>query len=426
MVSGQWTVGKKVLPGSAGDDPALSTDHCSLTTNPLPSETEVAIVGGGPVGLLLGCLLTLSGVDCVVLERRTQSSSHSRAFGIHPPALKVLRTAGVADELIGRGVKIAGGQVFLDHERLGRLSLDATDPVFPFVLSVPQTVTESVLERRLRELAPGALIRGADVVPCDEKDGGSYLRIRGVHGGEAQLRARYIVACDGKNSAFRENARIPFRGGKYPDCYLMGDFTDDTPFGTDAALFVTRGGIVESFPLPDGLRRWVVRLPGRMETRDANDLAALVFERTGFAVPVESCVWMSPFGIEYRLAQWLHRKNLFLAGDAAHVVSPIGGQGMNLGFLDAGELAETLPHLLRPSDTAPHEKMRHSVARFNYEEVRRDAAKTALRRAEWNTRLGRPCPRWHPHRALIRAIVSVPWVSEYFAGNFTMQGLDGR
>ncbi|MBC8134520.1 MAG: FAD-dependent monooxygenase [Fibrella sp.] len=393
----------------------------------LPSETEVAIVGGGPVGLLLGCLLTLRGVDCMILERRTLPTPESRAFGIHPPALKVLRTAGVAGELIRRGVKIAGGQVFVDKTRLGRMSLDATDPTFPFVLSVPQTVTESVLERRLYELAPGALVRGADVTAAEDKDGGTYLTIKTVSGGRrARLRARYVVACDGKHSTLRENANIAFRGGKYPDCYLMGDFADNTPFGTDAALFVTGGGIVESFPLPGGLRRWVVRLPERMETRDANDLAAMVRERTGFVVPVETCLWMSPFGIEYRLAECFHRKNLFLAGDAAHIVSPIGGQGMNLGFLDAGELATTILFLLNPSEFLVRGKWQPIPSSYQYEESRKNAAKTALRRAEWNTHLGHPCPVWHPHRALIWGIVNIPKLRRHFAGAFTMQGLDGK
>lgn len=388
----------------------------------LPSQIEVAVVGGGPVGLLLGCLLTLQGIDCVVLERRALPTPESRAFGIHPPALKVLRKAGVADELIRRGVKISAGQVFLDKSRVGRMSLENTDPSFPFVLSVPQTVTESVLERRLFELAPGALIRGASVVPWGEKDGGSYLRIDGVHGGKAQIRARYIVACDGKDSTLRKNAGIAFHGGKYPDCYLMGDFADDTPFGTDAALFVTKEGIVESFPLPNNLRRWVVRLPERMETRDANDLAAMVRERTGFNVPVETCVWMSPFGIEYRLAKCFCQNNLFLAGDAAHIVSPIGGQGMNLGFLDASELATTMLFLLNHLDSPMSSKEKPIPL---YEKSRKNAAKHALHRAEWNTILGRPCPIWHPNRALVWGMVNVPSLRSHFARVFTMQGLGG-
>ena len=392
----------------------------------LTSETEVAIVGGGPVGLTLCCLLALQGVDCIVLERRILPTPESRAFGIHPPALKVLHKAGVAGGLIRRGLKISGGQVFLDKKRLGRMSLDNTDPIYPFVLSVPQTVTESLLAQRVQELAPGALIRGADVVSLSEIDGGSYLIVRGIDGNETRLRARYIVACDGKSSVIRQNVGIDFLGGKYPDCYLMGDFADNTPFGTDAALFVTRSGIVESFPLPGNMRRWVVRLPERMETREASDLAAIVQARTGFIVPVETCLWMSPFGIEYRLAKRFYAKNLFFAGDAAHVVSPIGGQGMNLGILDAGKLSATIPFLLDLSNAMPEGKIQHAVAASLYEETRKTAAKIALRRAEWNTRLGRPTPAWHPHRALIGMIANVPVIRDFFAGNFTMKGLDGE
>jgi 2-polyprenyl-6-methoxyphenol hydroxylase-like FAD-dependent oxidoreductase len=146
---------------------------------PIPTETEVAIVGGGPIGLALGCLLSSQGIDCVIFERRTAPAKESRAFGIHPPALKVLQKAGVAGELIQRGVRITGGASFSGQHPLGRMALIEPTRRFPFVLSVPQTATEAVLERRLCELAPNALIRGADVVPWGDKDGGSYLRIQG-------------------------------------------------------------------------------------------------------------------------------------------------------------------------------------------------------------------------------------------------------
>ena len=386
----------------------------------LPVETEIAIVGGGAVGLCLACLLSLHGISCLVLERRTTPQQHSRAIGIHPPALHVLHAAGVAETLIAAGIRIGGGLAYLDKTPVGRIPLGDVDPVYPFVLTVPQPTTEAVLTARLGELAPGALVTGANVVSTVWRDGGTYLNIEGVNGGKARLRARYVVACDGKHSALREAAGVPFAGGKYPDSYLMGDFADTTPFGTDAALFVTTGGIVESFPLPGAMRRWVARLSERVNTSDAHDLAAIVRERTGFAVPVETCVWMSPFGIEYYLAKMFHHGNLFLAGDAAHVVSPIGGQGMNLGFLDARALARVF------AESSPFAKsaLPRSDASLHYENTRRAAAKIALRRAELNTVLGRPCPPWHPYRALVWGMTRLPVLRDHFAGNFTMRGLN--
>ncbi len=382
----------------------------------IPQETEVAIVGGGAVGLCLACLLTLRGVSCVVLEKRTAPQEHSRAIGIHPPALHVLQTVGVAETLLAAGVRIGGGLAYLDKRCVGRIPLGDVDPRYPFVLTVPQPITEAVLTARLAKLAPDALITGANVTTMERGDNGTCLTVASTNG-ERHVRARYVVACDGKHSALREAVGISFRGGKYPDSYLMGDFADTTPFSTDAALFVTSGGIVESFPLPGEMRRWVARLPERMNTTDAHDLAAIVAERTGFIVPVETCVWMSPFGIEYRLADTFHHNGLFLAGDAAHVVSPIGGQGMNLGFLDAQSLADTLPELLRDNP---------AVSPADHGRVRRDSARIALRRAELNTVLGRPCPPWHPYRALVWSMTRLPALRDHFAGNFTMRGLGGR
>ncbi|MGC4045448.1 MAG: NAD(P)/FAD-dependent oxidoreductase [Armatimonas sp.] len=321
---------------------------------------QVAIVGGGPVGLALGCLLTQAGVDCCIYEARIERSQHSRAIGIHPPALQVLESIGVLPEFLAEGVSVSQGQAFYGNQPLGTLALPSP------VLSIPQTRTEAILEARLRALNPNAFQPGVTV---------NDIRA---------LQADFIVGCDGKSSTVRQQSGIRWRGKTYPDTYLMGDFDDDTEFGNEAIICLSAQGLVESFPLPQRKRRWVAWSPSAFEKPTAEHLSALIEARISQALPVSSCIWLSPFGIERYLAERFVQENVVLAGDAAHVVSPIGGQGMNLGFLDADAVATALIQILQHG-AAPE------VALHNYDTRQKSRAKRAGRQAALNTYLGRPC-----------------------------------
>jgi 2-polyprenyl-6-methoxyphenol hydroxylase-like FAD-dependent oxidoreductase len=367
---------------------------------------EVAIVGAGPVGLTLACLLAQRGVAVAVLEARTERSPHSRAIGIHPPALDILKTLGLGEALAAEGVAIGGGQVFYGEKRLGRLAL----PEAP--LALPQARTEALLEARLAALAPGAL-RRAHTLIAFEQDATSVRLL--FKCGQA-LTARLLVGCDGTHSTVRTLVRLSRTGSTLPDRYLMGDFTDDTEFGSDAALFFSREGIVESFPLPNQRRRWVTRLrspllgPGETgKTEEIHTLAALVSTRTRRRLPEATCSWLSPFGIEGFVADTFLQGRIALLGDAAHVVSPIGGQGMNLGILGAAALAHAwqgTPQSLESALT-----------------LHRHRALLVARRAAFNTAMGRPLPPWSPRRALITAGLSFPPLADHFAHVFTMRDL---
>ncbi|HEY3450652.1 MAG TPA: NAD(P)/FAD-dependent oxidoreductase [Myxococcales bacterium] len=385
----------------------------------MDEQTRVAIIGGGPVGLFLGLQLRAAGVECLVLERRCDSHAHSRAIGIHPPALELLQGLGVAESLLARGRQVRRGHAFLGSTLAGTLSFERCPPPFRFVLSIPQEVTERVLEERLRVLGPDALHRGWEVLAVENgAPGGVELLVERVGGERGRVRADLAVGCDGRDSLVRRGAGIPFAGDSYDDPFVMGDFEDTTAFGDDAALFLHPDGVLESFPLPGGRRRWVARVTRLVDGDLRTQLASLVAERAEHPALLDAaCFMTSHFRAQRFLAKTLVHGRLALAGDAAHVVSPIGGQGMNLGWLNAALLGRTLISLLK----APGGIDLRALSAAYSAPARRRARRVA-RRAAFNTLMA---SRWRhptPRDALVRLLLRTP-LRELAARVFTMRGL---
>ncbi|WP_295818736.1 FAD-dependent monooxygenase [uncultured Deinococcus sp.] len=374
---------------------------------------EVAVVGGGPVGLYLGLLLAHAGVDVRVLERRAAVSPHSRAVGLHPPALEAFdELDGLGHTLAQQGVRIRRGVVRGPSRTLGELSFAGTSATHPYVLALPQRQTETVLEQALCARNPDALTRGVEVTALVDRGVEAQLTVQG-EGRTRQLHARYVVAADGRRSAVRDAAGLPFPGHTYPMTYLMGDFPDTTAYGTDAAITLSAGGVVESFPLPGGLRRWVAQTPALVAQPQAHQLTRLLADRTGLHVPAGECTMLSAFEVRRHLAPRFRAGRILLAGDAAHEVSPIGGQGMNLGWLDARDLAPRLVAALQ-GDTGPLD---------GYGRARRHSAARAARQAELNMWLARPLHgaegRWRER--MMAGLLASP-ASRLLARAFTMRG----
>ncbi|WP_445154343.1 FAD-dependent oxidoreductase [Arthrobacter sp. Hor0625] len=374
--------------------------------------TGIVIIGGGPVGLFMAALLLQLGLEVTVLERRTSPAAHPRAIGIHPPAVAALARIGADQDLIRQGVPIRRGRALHGGTTVAEVSFARVSGRYPFVLSVPQDRTEAVLAERVHALAAGALRRGVEVSGLREDDGGVTVSAR-HNGRQLEFRAPLVIAADGVGSMARTVLAPPLRRKGYPDRYLMGDFADGTGLGPDAALFLARDGIVESFPLPGMLRRWVVRLGPAGHGTDAHWLAGEVRRRTGTEVDPGSNSMLSSFGVRSRLVRRMVHGRVVLIGDAAHEISPIGGQGMSLGWLDALALAPLVPPLLAGS--------RPGLAGYEAGRVRQAAR--AARQAEINMALGRPLPAGllAVRNGGIAAAAAVPAINRFVARRFTMQ-----
>ena len=189
-----------------------------------------------------------------VLEQRLQREQHSRAIGIHPPALEALDKVGVAGAMVDAGVPIRSGTALSRGRTVGSMSFAAVSDRFPFVLSLPQFTTESILEQRVQDLDGTALIRGARVTEVTDDGGLVTVAVAAPEDGGAgrRMSAPLLVAADGARSSVRSLLNVPVSTKTYPDHYVMGDFAADGDHEEQAVLYLEAEGIVESFPFPVG------------------------------------------------------------------------------------------------------------------------------------------------------------------------------
>lgn len=367
---------------------------------------DVAIVGGGPVGLLLGCLLSQSGIDVGVYEQRTGSDDRSRAIGIHPPGRRALDAVGVGSVVRDEALALDGGEVLCRGRILASLSFTERQRV----LLLPQHRTGALLRERLSELHEGALHLGYRVRGV--RDDGDRVQLSlDVDGAQTAVTASYLVAADGVRSGIRELLGVDWRPQGGSAAYVMMDVPDPTT-ATRVRLHCEPAGLVESFPLPQGMRRWVMLDPhGRFH--GAAEFRREIEARTGALLDLPETNPTAFRAQQHRAARTVAGR-VILVGDAAHETSPIGGQGMNLGWVAARRLADSIELSLRQGRPAFREYERRTA---------RTAAK-AQRRSSFYMTMGYPTQgvRLHARDALIRTLGSAP-LRGNMAGMITMRGL---
>jgi 2-polyprenyl-6-methoxyphenol hydroxylase-like FAD-dependent oxidoreductase len=340
------------------------------------ADADILVVGAGPVGMLAALLSAQQGLSVLLLEQSAVRQVQSRAIGITPPSLEIFRRIGLPGAFIERGVAVRVSEIYGRRMRLGRIDFAGLKSDFRFVLSIPQHRTESLLEEAILAHPSIRFLRGHRVTDCSEEE--DHVSVSGdlVDAGRFRFTGIYVLACDGAKSAVREALGIPFDGVPNRYAFLMGDFDDTTGWGKQARIFFTARGSVESFPLPGGKRRYVVRTPFFFKEYDNGYFRSELLWRAGIDIGGVRQYWESGFNVHRFMARTFCKGRVFLCGDSAHLMSPIGGQNMNTGFADA-ELAAWLSKLLI-GKRAPHRR----VARL-YDRVRKRAAHAALRRAQW-------------------------------------------
>ena len=307
--------------------------------------TDVLIVGAGPVGLTLAAALEARGVDVLLVDKAAEGAHTSRAAVIHSRTLEALGGIDVSDELVRRGTIVPRFTVRDRDRALMTIDFDGLPGRHPYTLMLPQDITEAVLARRLDELG-GTVHRGHELARLDQDAAGVTAT---MVGGET-VRASYVVGADGMHSAVRTHAGIGFAGDSYAQSFVLADVHLDWELDdSEVMLYLSPAGLVVAAPLPGGRHRIVATVDEAPAHPDRDDIQALLDARGPERRParVQDVVWSSRFRVHHRLADRYRKGRVFLAGDAAHVHSPAGGQGMNTGIQDAVALAARLAGVLR-------------------------------------------------------------------------------
>lgn len=307
-------------------------------TTALPERTEVAIVGAGPTGLTLAVTLASAGIDFVLLDQLAEGANTSRAAVVHARTLEVLDDIGAAEALIARGLPITTFAVRDGSHRLLTVPFDRLPTRYPYTLMVPQCDTEAVLLDRLRALGHD-VHRPYRVESVAQDATGATLTLSSGQ----TLRAGYVVGADGMHSAVRAASKIGFTGDAYDESFVLADVTMDWAPGPDeVSLTFAAEGLTVVAPLPGGHYRIVATVDDAPASPDLLFIQQILDRRAPGRGRATGLSWSSRFRVHHRVADHYRDGRLLLAGDAAHVHSPAGGQGMNTGIQDGYALGRAL------------------------------------------------------------------------------------
>ena len=379
------------------------------------SSAQVVVAGAGPTGLMLACELRLGGVNVVVVEQREAGTAgESRAPGINARSMEVFSQRGLADEFLRRGRTMPGvlfsGLPMAPHE---------FDPDWPSALILPQHQTERILAARAAELGV-RFLWSTSVANLGQDDAGVEVLVEGPTE-STRIRADYLVGCDGGHSVVRKLCQVPFPGDEPSSYWVVGDVRLDSPPDEDGVF--GRNERVGTYQIsraePGWFRLSLMRATppsDRTAPVTLDELRETMLDGLGTDYGLREARWMSRFSDGFRHVADYRRGRVFLAGDAAHTHSPIGGQGLNLGIQDAVNLGWKLAAVLNGG--APDSLL------DSYHQERHAIGATILQMAKAQTALIKPGRQNDALRAVTADLLTTREVCLRLSG--ILSGLDLR
>lgn len=332
----------------------------------MQDHTDVLIVGAGPTGLALAAELRRRGVSPVIVDQQPLGVNTSRACVVHARTMEVLEPLGETAKLLALGVKVPIFRIRDRDRTLVTIDFSTINSPYPFTLMCPQDRIEQSLAGRLQELGCSVL-RPWRLVRFEQRQTDIEAQLESS-GTVRSVRAKWLVGCDGIHSAVRDGSGIGFEGGVYEQEFVLADVRMEWPLGrAEVTLFYSPEGLVVVAPLPGDHFRIVATVGHAPDAPSRNFMQEVLDHRGPANSPahINEIVWSSRFRIQHRVATKLREKRTLLCGDAGHVHSPAGGQGMNTGIQDGISLGDVLAATLKDGDEARLDawaKERHRVA----------------------------------------------------------------
>ena len=321
----------------------------------MSSAERPLIVGAGPVGLAAALFLQREGFKPRIIETKTEPAPQSKALAVNPRTLDLLESTGVTGRMLELGSPVRGMQFHRNGKVVIGLKLDGIHPKYPFMLGLSQATTERLLAQAFLA-AGGEIERGIEMTSCSNVDGGASVELRHIADNTAETVATpQLLAADGARSLARHQLNIDFEGSTFPGEWYLADVTLKTSLAPEFAhiIYCRNGGFLFVMPVyGDEQAHMGGQLLWRVLGNRPNPVAMLEE-----AEPTAAPVWESSFHVSHRVNAQLSVGNIYFAGDAAHIHSPMGARGMNLGVEDAWVYA----NLLRLGQLDRYHDLRHPV-----------------------------------------------------------------
>ncbi|GJD74685.1 FAD-dependent monooxygenase [Methylobacterium goesingense] len=315
---------------------------------------DVLVVGAGPVGLTMAAELARYGVGVRLIDHAPHATDTSKALVLWSRTLELMDRMGCTQAFLDAGLRAPGASIRSGTKVLGNPRFDHIASAYNYALMIPQRDTERLLAGHLRSFGI-AVERQLELVGFTEAADGVEARLRHADGREETIRTPWLIGCDGAHSTVRHGLGVAFEGSAQGDDWLLADVRLDGPGAPppdEIATYLHRDGPFVIFPIPGGRARVIAtvgKTDGAHPRSDPtlDEVQALVDRRAGGGFRVSDPVWLTNFRINERKVAEYRRGRIFLAGDAAHIHSPAGGQGMNTGMQDAVNLAWKLAMVVR-------------------------------------------------------------------------------
>jgi 2-polyprenyl-6-methoxyphenol hydroxylase-like FAD-dependent oxidoreductase len=321
----------------------------------MSDSNQPVIVGAGPVGLGTALFLAQQGVTTRVVEMLEEPVHESKALAINPRTLEILESTGITAQMLELGLRVHEARMHRGEKAVASISLAGAHPRYPFMLALSQATTERLLTQAFTS-AGGYIERGVRLVGCRNLSDHVEAVLRATQGGTREVvECPWLLAADGAHSAVREQLGIQFEGSALDNEWYLVDVPIRTKLPEDVAhvFFLANGAFLLLIRVVDNAFSHYESPLWRVIANRPDPLAHLVMGE-----PVGPPVWESSFRISHRICTKLSSGNVYFAGDAAHIHSPMGARGMNLGLEDAWVFAELVKanrlseydHLRRPVD----------------------------------------------------------------------------